>query len=87
MSRQRLGQHFLYDIGWRKRILATLPLAPNQTWIEIGPGHGEMTQLLVGENRRIIVIETDQKLAEGLRHLARPTPINGRAWKSSPPTS
>ena len=36
-------------IGWRKRILATLPLAPNQTWIEIGPGHGEMTQFLVGE--------------------------------------
>jgi len=67
MSRQRLGQHFLHDIGWRKRILATLPLAPNQTWIEIGPGHGEMTQLLVGDNRRVIVIETDQKLAEGLK--------------------
>jgi 16S rRNA (adenine1518-N6/adenine1519-N6)-dimethyltransferase len=67
MSRQRLGQHFLHDIGWRKRILSTLPLAANQTWIEIGPGHGEMTQLLVGENRRIIVIETDQKLAEGLK--------------------
>jgi 16S rRNA (adenine1518-N6/adenine1519-N6)-dimethyltransferase len=67
MSRQRLGQHFLHDIGWRKRILATLPLAANQTWIEIGPGHGEMTQLLVGDNRRVISIETDQKLAEGLR--------------------
>jgi 16S rRNA (adenine1518-N6/adenine1519-N6)-dimethyltransferase len=66
MSRQRLGQHFLHDIGWRKRILVTLPLAPNQTWIEIGPGHGEMTQLLVGANRRTIVIETDQRLAEGL---------------------
>jgi 16S rRNA (adenine1518-N6/adenine1519-N6)-dimethyltransferase len=67
MSRQRLGQHFLQDIGWRKRILATLPVAPNQTWIEIGPGHGEMTQLLVGDNRRVIAIETDQRLAEGLR--------------------
>lgn len=66
MSRQRLGQHFLHDVGWRKRILATLPLAANQTWIEIGPGHGEMTQLLVGDNRRIIAIETDQRLAEGL---------------------
>jgi 16S rRNA (adenine1518-N6/adenine1519-N6)-dimethyltransferase len=66
MSRQRLGQHFLHDLGWRKRILATLPLAANQTWIEIGPGHGEMTQLLVGEDRRVIVIETDQRLAEGL---------------------
>jgi 16S rRNA (adenine1518-N6/adenine1519-N6)-dimethyltransferase len=67
MSRQRLGQHFLHDPGWRQRILATLPLAADQTWIEIGPGHGEMTQLLVGNNRRIIAIETDQKLAEGLR--------------------
>jgi 16S rRNA (adenine1518-N6/adenine1519-N6)-dimethyltransferase len=67
MSRQRLGQHFLHDIGWRKRILATLPVAPNQTWIEIGPGHGEMTQLLAGDNRRVIAIETDQRLAEGLR--------------------
>jgi 16S rRNA (adenine1518-N6/adenine1519-N6)-dimethyltransferase len=67
MSRQRLGQHFLHDLGWRKRILATLPLAANQTWIEIGPGHGEMTQLLVGEGRRVIAIETDQRLAEGLR--------------------
>ena len=67
MSRQRLGQHFLHDPGCRKRILATLPLAANQTWIEIGPGHGEMTQLLVGNNRRVIAIETDQRLAGGLR--------------------
>jgi 16S rRNA (adenine1518-N6/adenine1519-N6)-dimethyltransferase len=67
MSRQPLGQHFLHDLGWRKRILATLPLAANQTWIEIGPGHGEMTQLVVGEGRRIIAIETDQRLAESLK--------------------
>jgi 16S rRNA (adenine1518-N6/adenine1519-N6)-dimethyltransferase len=67
MSRQRLGQHFLHDIGWRKRILATVPLGADQTWIEIGPGHGELTQLLVGGNRRVIAIETDQRLAEALK--------------------
>jgi 16S rRNA (adenine1518-N6/adenine1519-N6)-dimethyltransferase len=67
MSRQRLGQHFLHELGWRKRILATLPLAANQTWIEIGPGHGEMTQLIVGDGRRVIAIETDARLADGLR--------------------
>jgi 16S rRNA (adenine1518-N6/adenine1519-N6)-dimethyltransferase len=66
MSRQRLGQHFLHDVGWRRRIQAALPLAANQTWIEIGPGHGEMTQLLVGQGRRVRVIETDQRLAAGL---------------------
>lgn len=67
MARQRLGQHFLGDIGWRKRILATLPLSANDTWIEIGPGHGEMTQFLAGDGRLVIAIEADPKLAEGLR--------------------
>jgi len=67
MARQRLGQHFLGDIGWRKRILNTLPLAPHQTWVEIGPGHGEMTQMLAGDERRVIAIEADEALALGLR--------------------
>ena len=53
-------------MGWRKRILATLPLAPNDTWLEIGPGHGEMTELLAGEGRRVVAIEADTKLADGL---------------------
>ena len=67
MARQRLGQHFLGDMGWRKKILKTLPLVPNETWIEIGPGHGEMTQLLVGEGRRVVAIEADGALATALR--------------------
>jgi 16S rRNA (adenine1518-N6/adenine1519-N6)-dimethyltransferase len=67
MARQRLGQHFLGDMGWRKRILKTLPLAPNETWVEIGPGHGEMTQMLAGDGRRIIAVEADGNLASGLR--------------------
>jgi 16S rRNA (adenine1518-N6/adenine1519-N6)-dimethyltransferase len=67
MSRQRLGQHFLGDLGWRNKILKTLPLAPDQTWVEIGPGHGEFTQMLVGQGRRVIAIEADGNLATELR--------------------
>src|ERR1700684_1322675 len=74
MARQRLGQHFLHDIGWRKRILAVLPLAADQTWIEIGPGPRKMTQRLAGESRPTIIIETDQKLAEGLKAARDPEP-------------
>lgn len=62
-----MGQHFLRDLGWRKRILATLPRNAGGTWIEIGAGHGEMTELLVAERRRVIAIEGDARLAEGLR--------------------
>jgi 16S rRNA (adenine1518-N6/adenine1519-N6)-dimethyltransferase len=66
MSRQPMGQHFLRDMGWRKRILATLPRGSKDTWIEIGAGHGEMTQLLAAEGRRVIAIEGDPQLAESL---------------------
>lgn len=63
MTRQKLGQHFLRDSGWRGKIAATLPLVAGETWIEIGAGHGEMTQYLAGDSRRIVAIETDASLA------------------------
>ncbi len=72
-----MGQHFLRDMGWRKRILATLPLGGGETWIEIGAGHGEMTSLLAGAGRRVIAIEGDARLAEGLRETVAG---DARAW-------
>ncbi len=67
MARQKLGQHFLADLGWRKKILQTLSVAPGETWLEIGAGHGEMTELLAQAGARVVAIETDSRLAEGLR--------------------
>jgi 16S rRNA (adenine1518-N6/adenine1519-N6)-dimethyltransferase len=79
MARQRMGQHFLGNPGWRERILETLPLGANETWIEIGAGHGEMTRLLVGSGRRVVAIEADVQLAEALRRegAARPADFPG----------
>jgi 16S rRNA (adenine1518-N6/adenine1519-N6)-dimethyltransferase len=62
-----MGQHFLRNLGWRKRILATLPRDNTDTWIEIGAGHGEMTELLAANGPRVVAIEGDPKLADGLR--------------------
>lgn len=67
MARKRMGQHFLRDSGWRKRILETLPRAADEVWVEIGAGHGEMTQLLAAPGRRVIAVEADARLAESLR--------------------
>ena len=74
MARQRLGQHFLGDAGWRGKIRATLPLASAETWVEIGAGHGEMTQSLAGDSRRVIAIETDTSLAGRLSECLRDSP-------------
>jgi 16S rRNA (adenine1518-N6/adenine1519-N6)-dimethyltransferase len=63
-----MGQHFLGDEAWRRRIFKILRPGANESWIEIGPGHGEMTQLLVGDGRRVVAIEADARLAEDLQN-------------------
>ena len=70
MAGQKLGQHFLADRGWRKKILETLSIAGGDVWIEIGAGHGEMTELLAESEARVYAIETDSILAERLREKA-----------------
>jgi len=79
MARQRLGQHFLGDPVWQKRILETLPRDPNDIWIEIGPGHGEMTHLLGPQVSRLISIEKDARLAANLEQRAQANPAE---WPS-----
>ena len=79
MARQKLGQHFLGDPAWHKRILETLPRASDEVWLEIGAGHGEMTRLLAGKGRRVVSIETDARLAENLRQRIESHPAD---WPS-----
>src|SRR6202041_111150 len=66
MTRQKLGQHFLGDLTWRKRILQTLRVARGEHWLEIGAGQGEMTELLARSGARVVAIEPASELAECL---------------------
>src|SRR5229473_2441774 len=69
MARQRLGQHFLADLHWREEIARAIRVSPHSTvplprddqhcWIEIGSGHGEMTQHLVATDAPVHAIEID----------------------------
>lgn len=67
---RRLGQHFLADAFWRQRILEALPARADETWVEIGAGHGEMTRELARRVRRLVAIELDRRLVPGLERLA-----------------
>jgi 16S rRNA (adenine1518-N6/adenine1519-N6)-dimethyltransferase len=72
-----MGQHFLGDAAWRQRIIKILSPRANETWIEIGAGHGEMTQMLAADGRRVVAIEADPPLAEDLREKVSSHP---REW-------
>jgi len=65
--RKTLGQHFLNDRRILQRIVDALELTGNETVIEIGPGRGSLTELLLPAARRLILIEYDRALAAKLR--------------------
>jgi 16S rRNA (adenine1518-N6/adenine1519-N6)-dimethyltransferase len=63
----KLGQNFLIDVGAAKRIVEALGDVSNRTVIEIGPGRGALTRLLIARAKRVIGIELDRVLAAQLR--------------------
>jgi 16S rRNA (adenine1518-N6/adenine1519-N6)-dimethyltransferase len=66
-TRKSLGQHFLTDRRILSRIADALHLEGNETVLEIGPGRGALTDILVERAGRLIAIEYDRALAELLR--------------------
>jgi len=63
----KLGQHFLIDSSVVPRILDAMGDIGQSTVLEIGPGRGALTSMLVRRARRVIAIETDRVLAAQLR--------------------
>src|ERR1700722_11580045 len=87
MSRQPLGQHFLADDYWREEIARAIRVSPRSEvaaaaavqevdycWVEIGPGHGEITEYLVNSGAPVHVIEVDQFLIGNLNRLRKKNP-------------
>lgn len=66
-AKKSLGQNFLVDTNYQKKIVGALDLHEEDELIEIGPGTGALTQHMVGQVRRFTVIELDDQLAAALR--------------------
>jgi 16S rRNA (adenine1518-N6/adenine1519-N6)-dimethyltransferase len=63
----KLGQHFLADPSVAARVVEAMGDLSQKTVLEIGPGRGALTSLLVRRARRVIAIELDRVLAAQLR--------------------
>jgi len=61
-----LGQNFLHDGNQLRRIVAAANLSPSDKVLEIGPGLGPLTELLVAEAATVLAIEMDQRLVKAL---------------------
>ena len=61
-----LGQNFLHDANQLRRIVAAADLKPTDHVLEIGPGLGPLTELLVAQAGEVLAIEKDARLAQVL---------------------
>src|SRR6516165_2964471 len=62
-----LGQNFLHDGNQLRRIVETAKLTAEDKVLEIGPGLGPLTELLVERTGEVLAIEKDAKLFEVLK--------------------
>ncbi|MBI2013466.1 MAG: ribosomal RNA small subunit methyltransferase A [Candidatus Colwellbacteria bacterium] len=66
-ANKKLGQHFLQSKNTLKKIVDSLDIKSTDTVVEIGPGHGELTEyLLAAKPTQLILIEKDPDLVSEL---------------------
>src|SRR3984957_12373233 len=70
----KLGQNFLVDGSARHAIVDALGDLSKRTVVEIGPGHGAITEVLAARCHRLIALELDRALAAELTFRFRGQP-------------
>ena len=84
-----LGQNFLHDGNQLRRIVSAADIVPTDRILEVGPGLGPLTELLLVQAASVLAIEKDARLVSVLRETS-PAPFLGRAqapsnyWRPTP---
>jgi 16S rRNA (adenine1518-N6/adenine1519-N6)-dimethyltransferase len=66
-AKKRLGQNFLVDETYARRIVGALAPRAGETIVEIGAGGGALTALLLESGARVVAVEFDRELVPLLR--------------------
>ena len=67
-GRSRLGQNFLIDYDVAKRTVAAAQLTDSDEVLEVGPGKGALTRILVHRVNKLVAVELDSGLARSLSY-------------------
>src|SRR5215203_472252 len=73
-AKRSLGQNFLVDQNYIRKIIDAVDPREADTIIEIGPGRGAITERLVDSGANVIAIELDRDLVSLLRDQFRNSP-------------
>lgn len=67
LPNKTLGQNFLKDQNYVKKIIEVADIKKDETVLEIGPGMGAITAELAKKAKNVIAVEKDEKMAAILR--------------------
>ncbi len=69
-NKKALGQNFIFDKNFLKKISDFIETSPTSILIEIGPGPGTLTKFLIKKKfKKLIIIEKDLRLISNLNNL------------------
>ncbi len=77
--KKSLGQHFLIDTNVARKIVKLADVSSGDLVVEIGPGKGILTQILLERGARVLAIEVDPTLADALTSRLTPHPSSSDA--------
>lgn len=79
----RFGQNFLIDLNLMRKLVAAAEVGPDDVVLEVGPGTGSLTEMLLERGAQVIAVEIDRGLhrllIERLNERTRLTLIHGDA--------
>lgn len=67
IQKKSLGQNFLKDKGILKKIADFAQIKNTDTVVEVGPGEGTLTELLLERAKKVVAIEKDERMVEFLK--------------------
>ncbi len=65
--RYRYGQNFLIDLNLMRKLIETAEVGDEDVILEVGPGTGSLTELLLDRGARVVAVEIDHGLQRLLR--------------------
>ena len=65
-NKKHLGQHWLHDRSALEHIADCAELTPDDTVLEVGPGLGTLTSVLLRSAEKVVAVEFDEHLARKL---------------------
>lgn len=67
LKKKSLGQHFLHNRHYLEMVASAADIQKGETVVEIGPGEGALTSVLLERGAKVIALEKDARLIDVLR--------------------